>query len=156
MHIYKQEITNDKDDDIGCDRNSNKTVTLPPVYELKYQLSTQQLLFSITIEAIVVTIGGIVLGKPNISRAILVMGAMVGRVVRFVMITKAAFVKLAVLADMSWGVTLVAYNTRGFGREIGSRDKSCVHSGKLMIPTRVVDGRSVSRTDGDFDPRGGF
>ncbi len=28
-----------KDNDIGCDRNSNRILTLPPVYESKYQLS---------------------------------------------------------------------------------------------------------------------
>ncbi len=72
------------------------------------------------------------------------------------MITETAFVKLTVLADMSWGATLMTYNMRGFGREVGSRDEPCAHSGELMIPTRVVDGWSVSRTDGDFNPRGGF
>ena len=50
----------------------------------------------------------------------------------------------------------MTYNTRSFGGKVGRRDESCAHSGELMIPTGIVNSRSVSRTDGDFDPRGRF
>ncbi len=80
------------------------------------------------------------------------MRTMIGRVLGLVAITEVASILLTVFADMSRGTAFVTYNTRGFGREVGSRNELCAHSGKLMVPTGIIDGRSVSRTDGDFNP----
>ncbi len=68
------------------------------------------------------------------------------------MIAETAFILLAIFANLSWGMAFVTYNTRGFGREVGSRDESCAYIGKLMIPTGIINGRGMSRTDRDFNP----
>ncbi len=84
------------------------------------------------------------------------MRAMIGRVFGLVTITEAASILSAVFVDMSRGTAFITYNTRGFGREVGSGDELCAYCGKLMIPTRIINSRSVSRPDGDFYPRRGF
>ena len=118
---------------------------------------TSKLLFSITIEAVIIAIGGVVVvGESDVIRSVMIMRTMVGGMLGPVAVTKTAFILSAIFADVSWGTALMTYNTRGFGREVGSRDESCAYIGKLMIPIGIVDSWSVSRTDGDFDPRGRF
>ena len=80
------------------------------------------------------------------------MRTMVGGMLGVVAITETAFIQSAIFANVPWGTTFVTYYTRGFGREVGSWDESCAYIGKLMIPTGIIDGRGVSRTDRDFDP----
>ena len=117
---------------------------------------TSKLLFSITIEAIIVAIGGVVVGESDVVRAVFIMRAIIGRVFGLVTLTKAALILLTVFANVSWMAAFVAYNARSFRREVGSRDEMCAYVGKLMVPTGIVDSRSVLRTDGDFDPGGRF
>ena len=84
------------------------------------------------------------------------MRTVIRRMLGLVMIAEAAFVLSTVFTNVSRGVAFVAYNTRSFRGKVGSRDESCAHSGELMVPTRIVDSRSLSGMYRDFNPRGRF
>ena len=86
----------------------------------------------------------------------MVIRAVVWRVVRFEAIAEAALILSAVFTNMPWVVAFVTNDARGVGREVGSRNESRAYCGELTVPLWTVNGRGRSRTDGDFDPRGGF
>jgi len=81
---------------------------------------------------------------------------MVRRVVGFETVTKATLILPAVFTNVSGVVAFVANDARGVGREIWGRNESRTYCGELTVPFWTVDSWGRSRTDGNFDPRGGF
>jgi len=86
----------------------------------------------------------------------LVIGAVVRRVVWFEAVTEAALILSAVFTNVSGVVALMTNDARGVGGKVWSRNESRAYCGELTVPLWTVDGLRRSRTDGDFDPRGGF
>ena len=83
-------------------------------------------------------------------RAVLIIGAVVGRVVGFTAVAKAALILFAVFANMSGVVAFMANGVRGVGREVWSWDESGSYSGELAVPAGAVDSGDVVREDRDF------
>jgi len=94
---------------------------------------TLNLLFSIAVEAIIVSIGFVVVGS-FVERAILVIGAVIRRVVGFETVAKATLILSTIFMNVSRVVALVTNDAGGFGREVWGRNESCAYCGELTVP----------------------